>query len=300
LNIAVLLSEEIKMKHAKIILLAGFLLLLTAPVYGDPEWATFEIKVDGSLDAEPGDIVPVPIYLTRCDHDFGGFDLLLRFDPAVLSVDDVEQGQVLIDCGWEYFEYRRDDGPGLVRIIAIADTDIDPGEPVCYSGTGIIVVVHFAVDPGAVSRGFEPIEFLWNDCADNAFSSIANDTIFISDDVIDWHGSVVTGQPETGGALPDCMPGPPETIVARWIELTHGGITVSVPPPPDGCDPDGDGEAWTMADMIFLINYVFLGGPAPGPVELGDCDCNGVVNAFDISRSLCYMYRGCDDPCPGR
>lgn len=283
------------MRRGKIALLSGFFLILALSAYGDPKWGAYEVKIDASQVADPGDIVPVEINLTRCDQDFGGYDILLRFDSGDLAVAGVDQGQWLIDCGWEYFEYRTDLGPGLVRIVAVADVVAEPGSPTCYIGTGPIAVVNFEVL--SKSRGFEPIQFIWQDCGDNAFSNIAGDTLFISDEVFDWDGTRMTGDPEIGGASLDCLIGPTDGVIAQWMEFTHGGITVDTPPPPEGCDPNGDGEPWQIDDIVFLIDYIFLGGTSPDPIETGDCDCDGRINMIDITQSICYLFRGCPDPC---
>jgi hypothetical protein len=50
-------------------------------------------------------------------------------------------------------------------------------------------------------------------------------------------------------------------------------------------------------DMIFLLNYLFLGGPPPDPLETGDVnnDC-GVVDGSDLTYLLNYLY--CNGPSP--
>ena len=284
------------MKGAKTALLVGVLLLAAVSAYGDTEWATFEIKAQVSQEANPGNIVPVSIDLARCDQDFGGFDLYLQFDPAILSVDHVEKGQILLDCGWQYFMYRSDVGSGLVRIVALADSDSEPGQPTCFAGTGTLAVVYFEVDPSVTGDRLEPIKFFWQDCGDNALSNISMDTLYISDNVFDWDGTVVTGEAGTGGASLDCIPGPPDRVVVQWIEFTHGGANLVCPPPADGCDPNGNGTPWEMTDLAFLVNYLFMAGPIPSPFEIGDCDCNSSINILDITRAINYMFRGGDNP----
>ena len=289
------------MKGSKILsataVAALFVIALFAIGYGSPEWATYEVKMGISSPTVPGGVAQVPINMTRCDQDFGGFDLLIQFDPAVLGVDRVEAGEVLTGCSWEYFEYRNDLGTGFLRVVAIADTDSDPATPSCFSGTGSLADVYFQVNQGAPSRSIEPVYFYWGDCSDNVISNIAMDTFYISDNVFDMFGEVVTGLGETGGASPTCMPGPPERVTAQWIEFTHGGVDITTAPPSD-CDPNGDGEFWTIADIVFLIQYVFVNGPSPDPFILGDCNCDGRVNLVDIARSINYMFRGGEHPCP--
>jgi hypothetical protein len=287
------------MKSLNICLCIIFLLTVGASVgLGDPKWATFEVKMGVSAPANPGQIIPVPVSINRCDQDFGGFDLLLEFDPAILSVDSAEPGTVLTNCGWEYFTWRSDEGSGQVRVVGIASDVSVPGDPTCYIGTGSLATIIFRIDPSVDADRFEPVKFLWVDCGDNAMSNTMGDTLFISDNVFDWDGTVVTGEPNTGGAPLSCLSDAGDHVIAQWIEFTHGGVTIVIPPPSNDCDPNGDGNLWAIEDVIFLINYLFYAGPSPDPYSNGDCNCDGYVNMIDITRFLNYTMRQGEHPCP--
>ena len=60
----------------------------------------------------------------------------------------------------------------------------------------------------------------------------------------------------------------------------------------------------TSADVIYLVNYVFKGGPPPVPnAEVGNVDCAGPVyaNAADIIFLVNYVFKGGAPPlglCP--
>jgi hypothetical protein len=54
----------------------------------------------------------------------------------------------------------------------------------------------------------------------------------------------------------------------------------------------------TSADIIYLVNYVFKGGPAPLPVvESGDVNCNSVISSADIIYLVNYVFKGGPAPC---
>ncbi|MEW5922653.1 MAG: FG-GAP-like repeat-containing protein [Candidatus Zixiibacteriota bacterium] len=63
----------------------------------------------------------------------------------------------------------------------------------------------------------------------------------------------------------------------------------------DVCDylcGDTDGNAKVnLMDVIFMINYLYRGGPAPDPLESMDVDGNGFNNLFDIMFLINYLYR---------
>ncbi|HWR82691.1 MAG TPA: S8 family serine peptidase [Candidatus Deferrimicrobium sp.] len=48
-----------------------------------------------------------------------------------------------------------------------------------------------------------------------------------------------------------------------------------------------------VADLTFLVAYLFLGGAAPFPsVLLGDCDCDGDVDSADLTFLVAALFQG--------
>jgi uncharacterized protein (TIGR02145 family) len=63
-------------------------------------------------------------------------------------------------------------------------------------------------------------------------------------------------------------------------------------------DADGDGTV-NVSDAVFLISYVFGGGPPPTPLLVGDCDGNEIVNVSDVVYLIAYIFGGGPEPiCP--
>jgi len=57
----------------------------------------------------------------------------------------------------------------------------------------------------------------------------------------------------------------------------------------------------TSADIIWLVNYVFKGGPAPVSCEAaGDVNCTGSINSADIIHMVNIAFRDAIvcDVCP--
>lgn len=69
----------------------------------------------------------------------------------------------------------------------------------------------------------------------------------------------------------------------------------------DACDyvcGDADGNTLiTISDAVFLITYIFAGGPAPDPIESGDADCNSLVTISDAVYLISYIFAGGAAPC---
>jgi hypothetical protein len=63
-----------------------------------------------------------------------------------------------------------------------------------------------------------------------------------------------------------------------------------------GGDANGDGVI-DISDVVYLLNYLFVNGPAPVPLAAGDANCDGVVDASDLVYLLNYLF--VNGPSPG-
>ncbi|MEZ5357804.1 MAG: M28 family peptidase [Candidatus Zixiibacteriota bacterium] len=61
-------------------------------------------------------------------------------------------------------------------------------------------------------------------------------------------------------------------------------------------DANGDGTI-NIGDPVYLINYIFKGGPAPDPIESGDANCDGSPNIGDAVFLINYIFKS--GPPPG-
>jgi len=43
-------------------------------------------------------------------------------------------------------------------------------------------------------------------------------------------------------------------------------------------------------DVVYLIDYVFQGGPEPIPLASGNADCEGVIDIDDILYIINYVF----------
>ena len=81
-----------------------------------------------------------------------------------------------------------------------------------------------------------------------------------------------------------------------------GGITVCLDPTPEGCatgteprfvrgDSDASGDM-NITDAVFVLNYLFLGGPAPPCLDSADADDDGSLSITDGVRILNVLFLG--------
>lgn len=61
-------------------------------------------------------------------------------------------------------------------------------------------------------------------------------------------------------------------------------------------DADGSTEV-DIDDVVYLIQYIFSGGPAPLPLAAGDADCSGDVDIDDVVYLIAYIFAGGPGPC---
>jgi hypothetical protein len=56
---------------------------------------------------------------------------------------------------------------------------------------------------------------------------------------------------------------------------------------------DANGDCTVdIADVIYLINYLFIDGPAPEPLEIADANCDGEVDIADVVYLMNYLFIG--------
>jgi hypothetical protein len=239
-----------------------------------------------------GQTVVVSITLEDNPVEMGGFDFLIAYDGSALAFRDAQAGQLLEDCGWEYFTYRYgvegncgDACPsGLLRIIALADLDNgSANHPSCYgppdSDPHELVEMRFQVSPDRNLIGqCVPIRWFWDDCGDNAVSSIdgnivyLDSRIFSAEDVLLWDEDDDDEYPEDArppglGAPDECLEGagPDKPLPERRDCFRYGGICIDEPPDDRG-DINLNDIANEVGDAVLFSNYFIYGNSVWDPV----------------------------------
>lgn len=50
-------------------------------------------------------------------------------------------------------------------------------------------------------------------------------------------------------------------------------------------------------DIVYIVAYIFDGGPLPDPVEAGDADCSGLVDIDDVVFLVNFVFSAGNYPC---
>lgn len=88
-----------------------------------------------------------------------------------------------------------------------------------------------------------------------------------------------------------------DSKVPANTEMLQYTLTIGAAPRPIG-DANNDGMI-NITDVIYLVGYIFSGGPAPDPLRIGDADCNGLVNISDAVFLVNYIFGSGPAPnCP--
>ncbi len=83
-------------------------------------------------------------------------------------------------------------------------------------------------------------------------------------------------------------PDMPSRTCRRILEVDSTGSYI-------GGDANGDGLI-DVADVTYLINYLFISGSAPDPLWVGDCNCDQVVDVADVMYLINYLFLGGSPP----
>jgi hypothetical protein len=275
-------------------------------VHVDPKFRVTIEKVHNQLQ---GHYAQVAITLdgSYTSMNMGGYDFLIAYETGLTFIS-ADPGQLLVDCGWEYFTYRfgatgNCDGNcpgGVLRLVAMAETNNGNNHPTCFNsatGTELAVLEFFVSNDRNFECMYLPVQFYWMDCTDNTISSQYGDTLFLDDKVFTFEGVDITdhafGFPGYYGALDECLEGD-KLYPLRAIDFKNGGVDVVCG---DSIDARGDinvnGLAYEIADAVMFTNY-FIGGLSAFGSHVEASIAASDVNADGITLSvadLVYLVR---------
>jgi Peptidase family M1 domain/Peptidase M1 N-terminal domain/Dockerin type I domain len=77
-----------------------------------------------------------------------------------------------------------------------------------------------------------------------------------------------------------------------WFEIEVVDFT-----PEYICGDANSDESVNVSDAVWIVNYVFIGGDPPDPMEAGEANCDGNVNISDAVWIINYVFLDGNDPC---
>ncbi len=209
----------------------------------------------------PGDTVTIDLYL-RNTFTVGAYSLRLCYNPDLLA----PLTDVVIVGGHQYYQVKAEQLrgtvfetfkcmklPGEVKITAVDDQFV--ADTALTSGSGAVVRMRWRVLPGAIPRT-TPIFF-------------ENDPFY----------------PQSWNTMSDLA-----GMQSVRPVFAQGTFTIYAAACSWQGDPNNNGLAYEIGDLVFLINYAFAGGAVPqkdptcARANRGEITCDDVVNVFDVVK----------------
>ena len=215
----------------------------------------------------PGDSIMVPIYVWN-DEEIGGFTLGFKFDGTSLEIAKKTYdttGTIIPGAGAGYMgEVVGDAMPGqyLFGWYDLPDDD-DVLHPIPVNTTDkakLLVMLKFKIKATATSGHI---------MIDSAFCPPAGPFILSTTDGI--------------------------RLRPQFVHCPQGDIVLGDTP----CgDVDGSSDI-NIADIVYMVNYIFRYGAPPQDPRGGDVDCDLRVTIADVVYLINYMFKAGPKPCLG-
>ena len=269
--------------------------LLAASLYANSPMTPFDIAAQNVSDVRIGDPVTVAINLTSGSEVFGSYKFLFAYDATRLNFVNATIGNDLVPCNWESFSYAplpcSPCATRLVEVTAVADLNNGGAHPSCLSQLGQILKLNFNVTTDTLKAGSTAaVNFYWDDCGSNTLGSALADTVWHGRFVYDQQGNNITGlDPHLGGTLHGCII-PGDIVNVRGTNIHDGSVSIRLK---FGvyADCNGDGR-FNIADIVYLVSYVYDGGPVPLDYLHGNFDGDDGLTIADVVFIIHYMFGG--------
>jgi hypothetical protein len=86
--------------------------------------------------------------------------------------------------------------------------------------------------------------------------------------------------------------------VPARTDTIHVEMTVTDPPTPAYVCGDADRDNLIdISDVVYLIAYIFSGGPAPNPLLAGDANCDKSLDISDVVYLIAFIFSSGPWPC---
>ncbi len=82
-----------------------------------------------------------------------------------------------------------------------------------------------------------------------------------------------------------------------WSPTYYDTIWIDIGGPAYLCGDADASSGIDIDDVVYLINYIFAGGPPPSPLQAGDADCSGNIDIDDVVYLINYIFAGGPAPC---
>ncbi len=229
----------------------------------------------------------------------------LHIDTNEVDAGGFETSGTLVS-GWEWVDARSLGGTGHdLNVVGLADLPpppVTPGIPPQEGGVLIKLVGTVYDIPDTMTERTVNIHVQTSTLDHFSFSDPWGNSLGIVCDSIpdtsfwlctQWAGEVCLNWQRVYGPPYDSISIDGYDIYCHLdtsiVHVFDGSVTVLVPPPPLYGDVNCNGSV-DIADLVYFVDYMFLGGP-PSPCEENfDCDDDGEITIADLVCLVEWMF----------
>jgi len=288
--------------------------LLTISVGHAQESLDLEVIVE-DVTAFPGEQnVVIPIYMKNYHDIIAGFNLWLMLDRS-----DIMEFQIVLDLDgtlmedWEIWGVNSLGGQGHDLVFYGISNFAPPYTNAISPQYGEIPLVKVIADvydiPDTMTERAVNIHVVTETIDHFSFSDPNGNSIGIMIDSFPdttWFICTEWSEPDPDSFCLNWeeVPGPPaDSVDITWVlygvvdttkvVVTDGLLTVLLPI----CgDIDGSGGNPNVADLTYLVEYLFFEGPPPPVIEMANVDRDSGINVADLTYLVDFLFF--DGPAP--
>ena len=286
------------------------------PLRIDLPWNLTDLDVDGAHDLSDNCLrFSNP---TQADQDTDGLGDDCDNCPAITNANqaDIDDDGVGDLCDSDA------DGDGLANALDNCDFAVNPGQEdadndaagdICDNCINIVNVEQFDENHDGIGDACDGRLHIQSYTLPNGFSGVHYNFQFTAiggNLPYTWTffgGDLPFGCTFNGGAAGTISGTPTFSATYLFSVMLQDGsaiplsdtisVSITIVDPPFTCGDADNSDVVTISDAVYLINYIFSGGPAPNPIDSGDADCSGLVTISDAVYLINYIFSGGNAPC---
>lgn len=306
-------------KAARYIIL---LLLLTAVIlqpgtsFAQP---LLSFRVIDTVAASGSQSVPISIYMNNYEDTVVGYSFWL-----ILSRPDVASFQLTFDTigtlssGWELVQVNHIGGqPYNIKVVAVANWPSPPTTPGIAPQQDGQPLIKLLVDiqdiPDTTTDRTVDILVSHSNLSEFAFSDPSGQVIGTTQDsVLDtaFYACALWQDETTCLEWTQVLPGSPyDSMYVFWhhfatldtmrVYIENGSVTITGGYVCGNIDGD-PGGAIDISDLVYLVDWMFTGGPEPPALMAADSNGDGENDISDLVWLVDYMFTGGPRPICGK
>jgi len=296
---------------------AAFAALAPGAVVGQSPLLDFRV-IDTVAESGAAD-VRISVYMNNYEDTVAGFSFWL-----VLSRPEVMTFQLGFDTAgtlassWELVQVNHVGGsPYNIKVVGIANWPPPPTTPGIspqQDGLPLIKLIAdvYAIPDTATNRSVE-ILIARSNLAEFAFSDPLGQVIGTTQDSV-WDTAYFACAEWVDDTIclhwQEVNPWDPyDSLAGYWrvfavldtttVHVQDGSLSISGGYVCGNIDGDAEGVI-DISDLVYLVDYMFLAGPAPEALMAADCNGDGAVDISDLVWLVDYMFTGGPSPVCGQ